>query len=55
MPRKKKEEEVSIKKAQVFDGNRLVREYSEAEHGESFNVLATQFAQKNNFQLVYGE
>ena len=55
MPRKKKETSITIKKAEVFDGNRLVREYSEEVHGEGFQVLAKQFADKNNYEVTYGE
>lgn len=55
MPRKKKEKSIIIKKADVFDDKRLVRTYSEEIHGEDFKLLAEMFAQKNNFQVVYGE
>jgi hypothetical protein len=55
MPKKKKETSQTNTKAEVFDGDRLIRTYTEVDHGESFAVLAQQFADKNNFQVVYGE
>jgi len=56
MPRKKAQEtSITIKKADVFEGKRFIREYSLEVHGESFQVLAKQFADKHNYEVVYGE
>jgi hypothetical protein len=55
MPRKKKEVSQTNKKADIYDGYKLIRTYSEEEHGESFAALAQMFADNNNYQVVYGE
>lgn len=54
MPRKKVEKvDTKVKTVQVFDQNRLVREYSEEVHGEDFKLLAEMFATKNNFIIKH--